>query len=103
MPKFFFNSCTNNTNNDCFTDLIDMLLKQLDKEQKIQDYIDRIEYLEEQLKNCGKGQGASIRGMDINLQQDTKIKKVYILYIRKYGVLDDGLFLPSLLAEFICL
>lgn len=65
---------------------------------------EHIKYLETQIdllqkeRNYGKATG----GLTFSeFRVDTAIKSEYIMYIEKYGVPEDGIFLPSRLAEFM--
>ena len=50
---------------------------------------------------CGPGGSGRTTGMTwSSFRVDTAIRTEYIKYIQKYGVPDDGIFIPSLLAEF---
>lgn len=100
--KPLFSNCHININK-----IIDNLILSIDCETKIEYYERKIENLneslelqrknyEEKLKNK-KRLGCITKEVEVNVN----IKKEYFLYIKKYGMPKDGVFIPSLLCEFV--
>ena len=103
MKTFFNNNWEININK-----IIDSLILSIDCETKIDYYEKKIQNLnkclelqkknyEEELQNKKKLNGCLTTEVKINVN----IKKEYLLYIKKYGVPKDGVFIPSLLCEFL--
>ena len=95
--------CCNDRNNNFSNNLIDLIYDDLYEQLKIDDYLSTIEALTQQVEELKKHKTEigmqSIQSHSLKI--DAVIKTDYIKYIMKYGVPEDGIFIPSRLAEFI--
>ena len=82
------------------TVMTDMELRNELANEQIAYLNQRIEQLQQE-RPCINGNPSSAYGMTFStFRVDTAIRTEYIMYIQKYGVPEDGIFIPSLLAEF---
>jgi hypothetical protein len=120
MPKLYFETITTQINIDtgipydesdcpcpasCLYDIVNDLFQIADWQLKYEDAQNTIVGLENQLNECMNGTHYKYKGfalLDMDIQNNAVIKQEYIDYIIKYGVPEDGLFLPSLLIDCIC-
>jgi formiminotetrahydrofolate cyclodeaminase len=88
----------------CLNDIICNLVKGFDKEAQFDNMQNEINLLKYQLENC-QNSHSNIQSQYSFGIIDTNVSVIigeeYIKYINLYGVPEDGLFLPSLLAECI--
>jgi hypothetical protein len=87
----------------CLNDIICSIVKGFDKEAQFESMQEEINNLRNQLQNCNKPiRSANTLGiMTLDTNVNVVIGFEYTRYISKYGIPEDGLFLPSLLAECI--
>jgi hypothetical protein len=86
--------------------IIDKVISLYDEMTYTENYKKDIEFyknklLETECKKCKYKCANTVTGLVFNAVIKTSIIKEYRLYIDKYGYPDDGIFIPSLLCEFI--
>lgn len=82
--------------------IIEQTLDNMDKQLLFDAYQAEIANLEAQLERCDDSLGprSGVHTIEMSIQETTFIKRPYLLYIKKYGIPEDGIFLPSRLSEF---
>jgi hypothetical protein len=82
--------------------IIEQTLDNMDKQLLFESYQQEIQNLETQLASAcdSLGPRSGVYTIEMSIQETTFIKQPYLLYIRKYGIPEDGIFLPSRLSEF---
>lgn len=87
----------------CLYDIVNELTKGADYQLKYDDRAEHVQYLQNELNDCrNKGKGYGLANFTMDIENSAIIREEYIRYIIKYGVPEDGLFLPSLLNECMC-
>lgn len=88
----------------CLYDIVSDLIQIADWQLKYEDSKNTITSLQNQLNECMNGhvKGVAMAFLDMDISNRAVIKEEYIRYIIKYGVPEDGLFLPSLLIDCMC-
>jgi hypothetical protein len=121
MPKLYFQNTASNTNinipdlplpdsnclcpSSCLYDIVNDLFQMADWQLKYEVTLEDNIGLKAQLEECMSGhkkKGYSLALMDMDIANKAVIKQEYMNYIIKYGVPEDGLFLPSLLFDCMC-
>lgn len=103
--KFFYKTNNKNNKNFNYNKLIDKLSAELDCNIQIQKYKHKIKMLNisiEALKNNKNKNDNKLNSFLCHSLHFTGcVKREHYLYIKKYGVPKDKIFIPSLLAEFM--